>query len=85
MRPVILLCVFLFISTITIGQSSTQWYQTEYYSRGADHFVLGKSGWTDTVQESKREAYKDALLNFSSFTNLTIDSTYIEEMTSLNS
>ena len=64
MRPMILLCVFLFISTITFGQSSTQWYQTEYYSQGADHFVLG-NGLDNTVQKTGK--LKSALLNFSSF------------------
>ena len=84
MKKLILLCILILISSTLFSQSSTQWYQTEYYSKGSDHFVLGKSDWTKSVQESKRLAYKDALLNFSSFTNLTIDSTYIEEMTSLN-
>ena len=64
MRPVILLCLFFICSTTLFAQSSNQWHQTEYYSQGANHFVLGKSGWSDSIQESKRQAYKDALLNF---------------------
>ena len=84
MKKLILLCVLIFISSTLFSQSSTQWHQTEYYSQGADHFVLGKSEWVKSKQESKRQAYKDALLNFSSFTNLSIDSSYIEEMTTLN-
>ena len=84
MRLLILLCLFFICSTTLFAQSSNQWYQTEYYSQGTDHFVLGKSEWVKSIQESKRQAYKDALLNFSSFTNLSIDSSYIEEMTTLN-
>lgn len=82
MKKLILLCVcFIFVGIV----NAQEWLEKDFYSQGSSHYILGSSDWEKELEDSKRIAVKNAILNFGTYTNIEINSSYIESITDKSS
>ena len=78
MKKLILFYIFYFMFSGIAD--AKEWYKKDFYVNGSDHYVIGMSEWSESPQDAKRNAVKDALLNFSTYTNININNEYIESI-----